>query len=113
MSAANDHRHDLAAKLVAAGVPATTDPRAVAPAVILGEPSMLGAVGVGGWMIEYPVHVVSPSPGDEASLNWRLDQAEMVCRVVGADNYTPDNYGTGDLPAYLVRVVADVTNPDC
>lgn len=113
MSAANDVRHDLAGKLAAAGLPATTDPRAVAPFVLVGEPTMLGPVGIGGWTLEVPVHVVAPAPGDEASLEWRLEQAEAVCRVVGADAYTPDVYGAGDLPAYLVRVLADVTNPDC
>ena len=61
MSSLGDERVTIAGKLAAAGVKATLDPRAVAPFVLVGAPNVVAGIGVGGWSVEYPVHVVAPS----------------------------------------------------
>ena len=113
MSSLNDVRVDLAGKLAAAGVPAVLNPTAVAPFVLVGAPTVEGGVGVGGWSVVYPVHVVAAAPGSAASLAWLLDQVETVLRTLGPARADPVTYGDADLPAYELAYRRDVTNPDC
>jgi hypothetical protein len=113
VSSANDHRQTLWGKVAGTGLPATTDPRAVPPFVLVGEPSYDEAVGVGGWRCTFPVHVVAPPPSDDAALAWRLEAVEAVYGACGFAPAYPDVYGTTDLPAYLIRYTADIPNPAC
>ena len=113
MSALNDERAVICDKLTAAGVKATLDPRAVAPFVLVGSPSVNGGAGVGGWTVEYPVHVVAPPPASADTLAWLLEQTEMVLRTLGPTTADPSVYGDRQNPAYQLVYRRDVTNPDC
>ena len=114
MSALGDERTAIAGKLTAAGVDRVVlDPRAVAPFVLVGAPEILGGVGVGGWSVEYPVHVVAVPPGSAAALASLIDTVELVLRALGPTTATPTTYGDREQPAYELIYRRDVTNPDC
>jgi hypothetical protein len=109
-----DERAVIAGKLAGAGVEhVVLDPRAVAPFVLVGAPEVLGGVGVGGWSVDYPVHVVAPPPGSADALVWLLDQTELVLRTLGATGATPTRYGEREAPAYELTYRRDIDNPDC
>lgn len=113
MSVFEDIRQDMVDKLRAAGVAATDDPRAVAPFVLVGVPSLTAASGIGAWDGAFPVWIVSPPPGDAFSLRWRLDQLEAVYGALGFAPAYPDMWGDKDAPAYLLTYPRTVPNPDC
>lgn len=113
MSNLNDERQAIADQLVAAGMAPVLDPRAVAPFVLVGAPTVEGGAGVGGWSVTYPVHVVAPAPGSAGALASMLDQVERVLRTLGPARADPVTYGESNLPAYTVTYRRDVTNPDC
>lgn len=113
MSVINDARLELVAKLAAAGIPATSDPAAVAPFVLVGPPVISKGAGIGGWSVDYPVRVVHTPPGNADALEWQLDQVELVLRTLGPADAFPGTYGDQALPAYELTYRRDVTNPDC
>lgn len=114
MSALGDERAVIAGKLTAAGIDRVVlDPRAVAPFVLVGAPNVVAGVGVGGWSVDYPVHVVAPAPGSADTLVWMLDRVEQVLRALGATAADPGRYGDRDAPAYTLIYRRDITNPDC
>ena len=113
MSAIGDERVTIAAKLAAAGIPVVLDPRAVAPFVLVGAPSVVAGAGVGGWTVDYPVHVVATTPAAADQLDWLLEQTELVLRTLGATAADPATYSDRDNPAYTLVYRRDVTNPDC
>ena len=89
------------------------DPRAVAPFVLVGAPTVNGGIGVGGWSVDYPVHVVAPAPGTADALDWLLEQTELVLRTLGPTVATPTRYGEREAPAYELLYRRDIDNPDC
>ena len=114
MSNLQDERVTIAGKLDAAGVDRVVlDPRAVAPFVLIGAPTVEGGAGVGGWTVTYPVHVVAVAPGSAGALADMLDRVELVLRTLGATRADPVTYGEQNLPAYELTYRRDVTNPDC
>lgn len=113
MSVFDDIRADMAAKLTAAGVTATTNPVAVAPFVLVGVPTMTAAAGVGGWAGTFPVWIVTPPPDNVAGLAWRLDQLEAVYAALGFAPAYPDRWGDRDAPAYVLSFPTTVPNPAC
>lgn len=114
MSALNDVRVDLAGKLAAAGLERVVlNPTAVAPIVLVGAPTVEGGVGVGGWSVTYPIHVVAAGPGGADALAWMLEQVELTLRTLGPARADPTTYGDQSLPAYELTYRRDVTNPDC
>jgi hypothetical protein len=113
VSAIDDERHDLAAKLTAAGVAATTDPRAVAPCVMVGVPRVVETVGIGAWSVEFPLWVVSPPPDSDTAVAWRLEQLETVYATTGFARADPTTFGDKAAPAYLATYTRSVNNPAC
>lgn len=116
MNVFDDARAELAGKLAAAGVPASTDPRAVPPYVLVDVPTITGGQGRAGWSATIPVRIVAAPPGTASALSWMLDQLETVLRTVRsatvADPGTVDAAGK-DCPAYTVTVPVSIANPDC
>lgn len=119
MSALGDWRADLAAKLVAAGLPATLDPAASPPFVLVAPGDWIAASGVGAWSCSVPVVVATPPPGDAGQLAWLEDTAEAVYAVAGFPTggafhgtYAPNDQAPA-LPAYTLTYLPDVPNPAC
>ncbi len=113
MSNLHDERVTIAGKLDAAGVAVVLDPRATAPFVLVGAPTVGGGAGVGGWTVDYPVHVVAPAPGSAGALASMLDKVELILRTLGPTRADPTTYGESNLPAYTLTYRRDVANPDC
>lgn len=114
VSVFQDVRDELVGKLVAAGIAATTDPRAVPPCVIVSLPtSSPPAVGVGAWPAEFPVWIVSPPPDDDNGGRWRLAQLQAIFGVLGWTGAYHDRWGDRDAPAYRLLYPVTVPNPDC
>lgn len=113
MSALGDVRVELVGKLTAAGVPATDNPGAVPPFVMVGVPTVPATEGIGGWSATFPVWIVSPPPDNPGGLAWRLDQLEAVYAALGFGPAYPDTWGPRDAPAYLVTYPRSVANPAC
>ena len=103
----------IVGKLAAAGVPATADPGAVAPFVLVGAPTVLGGAGIGGWSVDYPIHIVATPPGNAAARSWLLEQVELVLRTLGPADALPGPYGDTNAPAYEITYRRDVANPNC
>jgi len=104
----------MAGALSAVGVPATTDPRAPVPTVLIGSPTVLGAVGIGAWDVEYPINVLGTPPGNSESLDWMLAQLELVLGVYpGPARPTTIEHAGADVPAYVLTVTRSVNNPNC
>ena len=113
MGAVADARAQLAGKIAAGGTVVTMDPRALPPCVLLGAPEFVRTVGVGGWLINYPVHVIAAPPGNADALDWMLDTVEAVIAAAGFAPFTPGTYGDTSNPAYTGTYPTDVTNPAC
>jgi hypothetical protein len=109
----NDVRGEIAGKLTAGGVDATLDPATVPPFVLVGSPTVVAGAGIGGWSVDYPIHVVATPPGNAKALEWMLEQVELVLRALGPAPATPGLYGDTEAPAYELTYRRDVANPDC
>jgi len=96
VSAIGDERAVIAGKLTAAGIPAELDPRAVPPFILIGAPNGDKGQGIGGWPVEYPVHVVAAPPASADTLDWLLEQVELVLRTLGPTVWGPSRYGNPD-----------------
>jgi hypothetical protein len=113
VSVFDDIRADMVAKLTANGVPATRNPVAVPPLVLVGMPTMTTPAGVGGWNGTFPVWIVSPPPDTQAALAWRLTQLQGVYAALGFGAAYPDRWGDKECPAYQVTYPTTVPNPAC
>lgn len=113
MNAFGDVRAELAAKLVAAGAPATTDPRASPPAVIIEPARVDAASGIGAWSCVIPVVIYSPPPGDAASLAWLETELQRCLVTLGFARADYTTGGLKDVPLYRLEYVLDVPNPTC
>lgn len=118
MTVFGDARADMAAKLVAAGVPATTDPGFTPPAVLVDLASAVspgsGALGV--WPGTVPVKLVAAPPGDAAAAAWLETQLQAVLSTLGPAPFTPATYtGPGDQswPMYELSYPVKFPNPNC
>lgn len=109
-------REDIAGKLAANGVAnVTLDPRGQLPCVLVELPRVFGTEGVGGWSVEFHIHIIASPPGDRDALTWLLDQLEAV---LGAFYGAPAEPTTitrndADCPAYVVRLMRSLTSPNC
>ena len=114
MSNLNTERSTIATALVTAGVVASLDPSAAVPTVLVGSPSVLGAEGVGGWTVDFPIQIMAAPPGNAEALEWMLDQVEKVLTVFPGPAFprTIEHLGK-DVPAYLATVTRSVNNPNC
>lgn len=115
MGALNDTRATIAAKLTAAGIPATLDPRQPPPCVLIDLPQIVTTAGIGGWGCEIDVVALAVPPGGVEAAAWLLDTAEMVLRTLGPALGGPGRYDPAgkDLPAFTLTYPTDVPNPDC
>ena len=115
MSNLNAERMTIAAKLNDGGVEATTDPKCVPPAVLVANPTVVGTEGIGGWSVEYPIHILGASPGNEQSLSWMLDQVEKVLVAFFGAPAVPRtiDHAGADVPGYVVTLLRSVTSPNC
>jgi hypothetical protein len=117
VSAFGDLRAEIAGKLIAAGVAATTDPAANPPFVLVGpaNPRTSPNAGVGAWSVIVPISIATPPPSDAATLAWREDQLEAVLIALGpidGDDGTYTFIGK-DLPAYRLEYRTEAPNPNC
>lgn len=111
-------REAIAGKLTAAGVPATLNPRAPLPCVLVGAPdSGSESLGIGAWPAIIPVYVLVPPPGDADGLTWQLEQltAVLVAFPSAGTDWTPGTvtHAGDDVPAYTVNIPAQIPNPNC
>lgn len=116
MSVFRDARDELAAKLTAAGSPATVDPAALPPFVLVDLITInTNTPGIGTWSGTVPVKIVAAPPGDLAAATFLEDQLELVLRTLGRAPATPGLYLAGgkELPSYTVTYPVHVPNPDC
>lgn len=99
-----------------AEVPATLDPAALPPFVLVDLVRVDGAAGVGAWSCEIPVVIAVPPPGDYAAAQQLGNLLEIVLRTLGAAPSDARTYTTTagkELPAYECRYRVDIPNPDC
>lgn len=114
MSNLNDARASIAGALSAVGVKASTDPRCAVPAVLVAAPTVLEAEGIGGWSVEYPIHILGVPPGNLEALEWMLGQLELVLSVAfGEARPRTLEHAGQEVPAYVVTVTRSVPNPNC
>lgn len=115
MNVIETDRRELAAKLVAAGVPATTDPSTLPPFVLVAPPTLLPGTALGVWELAHLVKIVHPAPGDVTAQEWMTDQLELIAGTVRIDRADPATETVGDdrLPAYLVEITRTIVNPFC
>jgi hypothetical protein len=106
---------ELLGKLTAAGLPATADPTAGVPFVLVDLLTVTAAVGVGAWAVTVPVRCVVPPPGDVAARQALEQAVETVLVTLGAARAEPGTYRQGDkdLPAYTITYPLQVPNPNC
>jgi hypothetical protein len=113
MATVNEVRDELAAKLAADGLNATTDPRAVVlPGVLVGVPPALDLATGCVLRLEVPVYVVAPPPGDDVAVRALLELVPRVMAIVGVVHATVDSItlaGQADLPCYTVTWVGTAT----
>lgn len=119
MTAVNDYRDGLVARLVAAGiVTATADPAARPPFVLVGMVTTTAAEGIGGWAATVPVTIAVPAPGDDAAGRALGDALVDVYAALGFAPARPITYSPGGdrdtaLPAYALTYPASIPNPAC
>jgi hypothetical protein len=111
-------REEIAGKLAAAGIAATTNPRAALPCVLVGLPdSGTTSLGVGAWPAVMPVHICVPPPGDGDAAVWLLEQLTAVLVAypsAGTDwSHGTVTHGGDDVPAYTVNIPTEIPNPNC
>ena len=114
MSAFGELRETWAGKLTAAGLPATTDPNANVPFVLVDAVTVTGTEGIGAWTGTLPVRLVMPPPGDGAALARLEDWLQTVLVTLpGPLDAVPDVYGPREAPSYTVTYRVTVPNPNC
>jgi hypothetical protein len=119
MSVFGDIRGELAGKLAAAGLPATTDPGALVPFVLVDlvrSPNpAAGSLAI--WPSVVPVKIVAGPPGDAAAAAWLEESLQTVLATCGPAPFAPDTYtgATGDLrlPMYEITYPVNIPNPNC
>lgn len=99
-------------QVVAAGLAATTDPRAVVlPGVLVGVPQKPRMASGCLMALPTPVHLIVPPPGDDAAVDWLLDHLPTVLAAVGTVEAEIDTItvaGQTDCPCYTTFVPATV-----
>lgn len=115
MNGFSDQLDVMVGKLAAAGLPATRDPGAIPPMVLVDLPT-----GVSGnhaaWRTEVPVRIVVPPPGNLDAAQALLDMLQVVLVTLGAATFYPTTYvttGGADVPSYVLTYPTDVPNPYC
>ncbi len=98
-------------RLTDAGIPASGDPGALAPVVLVAlptiPPSVIGAPTVD---VQFPIVCIHPPPGNTEARRWLLDTASAVldaltpCSAAAA----PGTYGDPPQPAYTVTVTGSL-----
>lgn len=117
MSAMGAHRAALAAALVAAGAPATVDPAALPPMILVDAGRWRAAAGIGGWDVEVPVRCIVAPPGDATALAALETMVEQVLAVLGWAPADPGVWAPSPaldpIPAYTLTYTAQIPNPTC
>lgn len=98
-------------RLAAAGLPATGDPGAVPPVVLVAAPSILPTV-IGGPTVDvqFAVIAIHPPPGNAEAMRWLLRTASAVIDELApvTASASPGTYGDPPQPAYTVTVTGSV-----
>lgn len=112
-------RVDLAGKLAAAGLPATVDPAAALPFVLVDllRRDPRGPGGIGAWPATATVWIVAAPPANYATGRW-LEQtlAAVLAELGPGEDWSPAQYALDDghdAPAYQVTYPVAVPNPTC
>lgn len=115
VSAFGDRRAELVDKLAAAGLPATGDPAALPPFVLVDLCTVNRSSGVGAWGASVPVRCVVPPPGDATAAAGLEAMLELVLRTLGYAPASPSTFTAGgkECPAYTLTYPTDIPNPDC
>lgn len=114
-SAATDAAEQLAGKLTAAGIPATIDPAALPPMVLVDLVYPDAAAGVGGWRCRLAVKIVAAPPLDLTGRRWLEGTWVDVLRVLGFASGAPLQYDAGakTCPGVTLTYPLEIANPDC
>lgn len=115
MSGFADLAAELVGKLTAAGLPATDDPAALPPFVLVDLFTVDRAVGLGAWGVSVPIKIVNTPPGNVVCRRWLEDSLQTVLTTLG---YAPAiattyRHGDRDCPAYSLTYPLEVPNPNC
>lgn len=117
MNPIGDDRAEMAAKLVAAGGNATTDPAAQVPCILVSGAEPDHPSGVGAWGFLTKVRILVPPPGDAAAMAALEEGLVLVLRTLGFARGTLTTYrmstGGQDVPCYELSYPRDIPNPDC
>lgn len=117
MTVFDDALDDLVAKLAAAGLPATRDPAANPPMVLVDLVARLTAFTLGAWSGEVEIKAIAPPPGDLAASRALHGYLETTLRTLGpprsAFASTVLNGAGKEAPAYVVTYPVEFSNPDC
>lgn len=108
MGALNDAFDSLVATLQAAGLTVATTDKQIRPGVVIVEPSAVTVSSINGRqrLLEVPVIVTAPPPGDSRAMRAMNDLADTVINAVPATSANPGNYTVNgnDMPAITINV---------
>lgn len=117
MSTFADVRAEMVGKLAAAGLPATADPAANVPCVLVGLATVDTAAGIGGWGATIPVRILVPPPGDLAAGTALEDMLTVVLVTLGFARAIPTTYRMStagvEVPCYELTYPREIPNPNC
>lgn len=95
----------VAGELADAGIPTSTDPRRLAPGLVLVEPPSIVGISAGITELNVPVSVTG-TPGDPNAVAKLLDTADQIIGLFPVITGEPGIYATGnqELPTYRLTV---------
>jgi hypothetical protein len=114
VSAMGDARAAMAATI---GPPATIDPAALPPMILVDAGRWRAAAGVGGWDVDIPVRCIVAPPGDAAALAALEAMVETVLAALGWAPADPGVWAPSPavdpIPAYTLTYSRQIPNPAC
>lgn len=108
MGALNNAFDSLVSALQAAGLTVASTDKQIRPGVVVVEPSNVTVSSINGRqrLLEIPVIVLAPPPGDVQAMRTMNDMADKVIDAVPATTANPGQYSANgnDMPCITVNV---------
>lgn len=108
MGALNNSFDSLCSALTAAGLTVATTDREIRPGVVIVDPAAITVSSINGRqrLLEFPVVVTAPPPGDIHAMRSMNDLADLVINAVPAVSANPGNYTANgnDMPCLTITV---------
>ena len=108
MGALNNSFDSLVSALQAVGLTVASTDKQIRPGVVVVEPASITVSSINGRqrLLEVPVVVLAPPPGDYQAMRTLNDMADLVINAVPATSATPGTYTANgnEMPAITVSV---------